>query len=67
MNESRSFVETWMNLESVIQHEVSQKEKNKYCILTHICIYLYQYPHHMESRKNDTDEALCRAGIEMQT
>ena len=67
MNEIRSFVETWMNLESVIQHEVSQKEKNKYCILTHICIYLYQYPHHMESRKNDTDEALCRAGIEMQT
>ena len=26
----------WMNLESVIQSEVSQKEKNKYCILTHI-------------------------------
>ena len=26
----------WMNLEPIIQHEVSQKEKNKYCILTHI-------------------------------
>ena len=26
-----------MNLESVIQSEVSQKEKNKYRILTHIC------------------------------
>ena len=26
----------WMNLEPVIQSEVSQKEKNKYCILTHI-------------------------------
>ena len=25
----------WMNLESVIQSEVSQKEKNKYHILTH--------------------------------
>ena len=24
-------------LESVIQSEVSQKEKNKYCILTHTC------------------------------
>jgi len=24
-----------MNLEPVIQSEVSQKEKNKYCILTH--------------------------------
>ena len=31
-----SFVERWMHLESVIQSEVSQKEKNKYCILTHI-------------------------------
>ena len=30
-------VETWMDLEAVIQSEVSQKEKNKYRILTHIC------------------------------
>ena len=29
-NEIGSFVETWMNLETVIQSEVSQKEKNKY-------------------------------------
>ena len=35
-NEIGSFVETWMDLETVIQSEVSQKEKNKY-ILTHIC------------------------------
>ena len=27
---------TWMDLESVIQSEVSQKEKNKYHMLTHI-------------------------------
>ena len=27
----------WMNLEPVIQREVSQKEKDKYRILTHIC------------------------------
>ena len=32
-----SFVEMWMDPESVIQREVSPKEKNKYCILTHIC------------------------------
>ena len=32
-----SFVETWMDLETVIQSEVSQKEKNKYRILTHVC------------------------------
>ena len=36
-NEIGSFVETWMNLGSVIQSEVSQKEKNKYRILMHIC------------------------------
>ena len=36
-NESGSFVEMWMDLESVIQSEVSQKEKNKYRILTHVC------------------------------
>ena len=36
-NEIGSFVEMWMDLESVIQSEVSQKEKKKYRILTHIC------------------------------
>ena len=36
-NEIGSFVETWMDLETVIQSEVSPKEKNKYRILTHIC------------------------------
>ena len=36
-NEIGSFVETWIDLETVIQSEVSQKEKNKYRILTHTC------------------------------
>ena len=36
-NEMGSFIETWMDLETVIQSEVSQKEKNKYRILTHVC------------------------------
>ena len=27
----------WMNLESIIQSEVSQKKENKYYILMHIC------------------------------
>ena len=30
-----SFVETWMNLEAVMQSEVNQKEENSYLILTH--------------------------------
>ena len=35
-NEVESFVEMWMDLETVIQREVSQREKNKYHILMHI-------------------------------
>ena len=35
-NEIQLFVVRWMDLESVIQSEVSQKEKSKYCRLTHI-------------------------------
>ena len=47
----------WMNLESIIQSEVSQKEKDKYHILTHIYgIY-----------KNDTEEFIFRATMEKQT
>ena len=49
-NEIGSFVETWMDLETVIQSEVSQKEKNKYRILMHIC----------EIQKNITDELVCK-------
>ena len=36
-NEIVQFAETWMDLETVIQSEVSQKEKNKYCIILLIC------------------------------
>ena len=35
-NEFELVLSRWMNLESVIQSEVSQKEKNKYHILIHI-------------------------------
>ena len=35
-NEIELFVVRWMDLKSVIQSEVSQKEKNKYHMLTHI-------------------------------
>ena len=34
-NAFESVLMRWMNLESTIQSEVSQKEKDKYCILTH--------------------------------
>ena len=35
-NTSESVLMSWMNLESIIQSEMSQKEKDKYHILTHI-------------------------------
>ena len=35
-NETELFAVRWMDLETVIQSEVSQKEKNKYHMLTHI-------------------------------
>ena len=35
-NKTELFVVRWMDLESVIQSEASQKEKNKYHMLTHI-------------------------------
>ena len=35
-NEIELFVVRWMDLESVIQSEVSQNEKDKYHMLTHI-------------------------------
>ena len=49
-----SFVEIWMNPESVIQCEVSQKEKNRYCILMHMC----------RLQKNGTDDPIYEAEIE---
>ena len=54
MNEIGSFVETWMDLETVMQNEVSQKEKIKYHILMHIC----------GIQKNGTDEPVCKAEID---
>ena len=35
-NETELFVMRWMDLESIIQGEVSEKEKNKYRMLSHV-------------------------------
>ena len=35
-NAFESVLMRWMNLEPIIESEVSQKEKDKYCILMHI-------------------------------
>ena len=47
----------WMDLEAFIQSEVSQKEKNKYCMLTHKIWNL---------KKKGSDEPRGRTGIKMQ-
>ena len=35
-SETGSFLVMWMNLESVTLSKVSQRQKNKYCVLTHV-------------------------------
>ena len=35
-NEIESFVEMWVDLYSFIQRDISEKEKNKHLILTHV-------------------------------
>ena len=35
-NTFESVLMKWMNLDTIIQSEVSQKNKDKYCILTYI-------------------------------
>ena len=47
----------WMNLEPIIQSEVSQKEKDKYCNLTH----------KFGIQKNGTEEFIFRAAVRKQT
>ena len=56
-NAFESVLMTWMNLELILHSEVSQKEKHKYHILTHI--YRIQ--------KNGTEEFIYRAPVEKQT
>ena len=36
-NTFESVLMKWINLEPIIQSEVNQKEKDKYCIITNIC------------------------------
>ena len=53
-NTFESVLMKWMNLEPIIQSEVSQKKKDKYCILMHIYgIY-----------KNGTEEFIYRTAKE---
>ena len=58
-NDIELFLVRWMGLETVIQSEVSQKEKNKYCMLTHI--------YGTKKRKKGSEEPMGRTGIKMQT
>ena len=60
-NEFESVVVSWMNPEPLIHSEVSQKEKNKYHILTHMVLIS------TISTKDGTNEPICRAAMKMQT
>ena len=56
-NAFESVLLRWMKLEPIIRSEVSQKEKDKYHIPTHI----------YEILKNGTEEFTYRAAMEKQT
>ena len=56
-NTFESVLMRWMNLEPIIQSEVSQKEKDKYHILTHI----------QRIQKNGNEEFIYMAAMEKQT
>ena len=56
-NAFESVLMRWVNLEPIIQSEVSQKEKDKYHLLTHI--YGIQ--------KDGTKEFICKATVKKQT
>ena len=56
-NEIVSFAEMWLNLETLIQSEVSQKVKYKYHILMYVCGIL----------KNGIDDLICKAETGTQT
>ena len=56
-NETELFVLRSVDLESVIQSEISQKEKNKYCMLSHI---------YGTKKKNCSEEPRGRTGIKTQ-
>ena len=56
-NVFESVLMRWMNVEPIIQSEVSQKEKDKY----HILMYIYGI------KKNGTEEFIFRAAMEKQT
>ena len=56
-NAFESVLMKWMNLEPIIQSEISQEKKGKYCIETHI----------NGIKKDGTDKPICMAALEMQT
>ena len=57
-NTYESVLMRWMNLESIIQNEVRQKEKDKYHILTYIYIW---------NLEKCSEEFILRAAVEKQT
>ena len=55
-NAFESVLMRWMKLEPIIQSEVSQKEKDKYCILTHIYrIYKNGTEEYLQGSNGETD------------
>ena len=60
-NKSELFVVRWIDLKTVIQSEVSQKEKNKY---HHMLTHIYGIK---KKKKKWSEEPRSKMGIKMQT
>ena len=59
-NEMDLFVVRWVDIESAVQSEVSQKEKNKYHMLAHMYGIL-------KKKSKDSEERRSRTAIKMKT
>ena len=57
-NAFKSVLLRWMNLEPITQNEVSQREKDKYHIMSPMCGIF---------KKNDTNELIYKIEIDQQT
>ena len=49
---SESVLMRWMSLEPIIQSEISQKEKDKYCILNGTEEFIYRQQHRNRHRED---------------
>ena len=61
-NEILPFVTTWMDLEGIMLNEISQKEKDKYYILSHIWNLKYEMSEHNKTETGIENKLVVTSG-----